>query len=652
MKKNIDFGRVSLWNVFRLIFVVFSLYLLQDAFFRWDGVRYYASFSKFLPAIALVSILWSMTAIFVSILIWLLIRGAARLSRGTRWSLSEENLLLLAFVFISVLIIGWVVKLSLLGGGSSLQIKLLILACIIVSSILFTWKFQGRIDVIQEGLTPLVWLFGIIVILAMPLVVYQTWIKGDAETRPGQSLQSHAAGKDRPNIILVTFDALTARDMSVYGYHRPTTPFITEWAKEATLFTRAEAVDNYTYPTTLSLMTGQRPWTHLQYNPNGRKFSTTTENLAKALKGNGYYNIAVSHNILAGVERLGISADFDIAPSTSEFSRPGSFLGEINEFLYDLFGDRILFYDWITKWDFLFNLAASKISRDIHVTRYPPEKAFSWLLSILDNKVPEPYFVWIHLLPPHDPYLPPEPFMGMFDSSSGLRTQKGQFKFTRSPDASYTKVEQATLDALRARYDEFIRYSDKQFEYFIEQLRKREGWKNTALILSSDHGESFEHDYITHGGNDLYEQVTHIPLIIKGPGQAKGVVIDDLVEQIDITATILDLAGITIPSWMEGRSLLPFMHAERLSPRPVFSMSLYRNPRSRNKISKGTVAVREGDYKLIHNLDRAESLLFNLREDPRELNNLIEIEPVTGRRLLAIIKGKLKEANEKIMESK
>ncbi len=120
---------------------------------------------------------------------------------------------------------------------------------------------------------------------------------------------------------------------------------------------------------------------------------------------------------------------------------------------------------------------------------------------------------------------------------------------------------QPAVNLMRDYYDEFITYIDKKFEDFIKEYEKRK-IENTVIILSADHGESFEHGYFTHGGPFLYEQVTHVPLIIKEPGQMKGQTVDTLVEQIDIPATILDLANIPVPSWMEGRSLVT-AHARR-----------------------------------------------------------------------------------------
>lgn len=155
-----------------------------------------------------------------------------------------------------------------------------------------------------------------------------------------------------------------------------------------------------------------------------------------------------------------------------------------------------------------------------------------------------------------------------------------------------------------------------------------------------------------HGGAHLYEQVTSIPLIIKEPGRTEGRIINDLTGQIDIPPTILDLANIPAPQWMEGRSLLPLMRGGKLSPRPAFSMNFEKNPSLGHEITKGTVAVWEDDYKLIHFLADNISLLFNLKQDTDELNDLFEKEPETGQRLLTLIHKNLKEANERISKGK
>jgi arylsulfatase A-like enzyme len=238
----------------------------------------------------------------------------------------------------------------------------------------------------------------------------------------------------------------------------------------------------------------------------------------------------------------------------------------------------------------------------------------------------------------------------MFDQSGELRTLESQSE-GKSEIQEYVRHNNRFPDKVeifRARYDEFIRYSDKSFQYFISQLEERNLLDETVIIFSSDHGEIFKHNSLLHGST-LYEPETNIPLIIKEPGGTEGQLIQDVVSQKDIPATILDLAGIPLPQWMEGRSLLPFMRGDNLPSRPVFSMNLEKNYLPPSPISKGVIAVWEGDYKLIYYLDKDKSLLFNLKEDPDEMNNLFDKEPEVGKRLLGLIKESLKKANERII---
>ena len=91
--------KTSYWQVFRLIFVVFSLYLMGDAFFRWDGFRYYASFSEFLPSVALVTILWSIVAALTAILVWLPLRALEWLCLRMAWKIRIKQLWAFLWVF-------------------------------------------------------------------------------------------------------------------------------------------------------------------------------------------------------------------------------------------------------------------------------------------------------------------------------------------------------------------------------------------------------------------------------------------------------------------------------------------------------------------------------------------------------------------------
>jgi arylsulfatase A-like enzyme len=647
---------ISFLQLFRFNFVIFSLYLLRNILHRWDGFRFYAPFTEYIPAVAVVTILWTFAAVLTTIVAWILCRFIEDLSDRVGMRIGIEHILLFGAASVLLGVAVWKIKRLLWSDvQTSEQLKQMVFAGVILTSAFTTWLFRDKAGswfaFVNGRITPLVWLFGIGVVLSVPTAAVYTFWQDAAKPVPDQFPRSSAveSHKKSPNILLVTFDTLTAKDMSLYGYDRETTPFISAWAGDATVFTRAEAENNHTTPAAASLMTGKRVWTHQVYHPSGSvQLKSTIESLPRVLKDNGYYNLAFVVNPSASTKTLGIFDSFDISPLMTEFYRDERFLfdiyhGDIPVFLYNIFGDKVRLHNWILDRSFLggvepfilpkYELMNPERSRTV----VPPEIAFNRFLDIYDD-LPEPFFAWILVLPPHSLYLPPEPYRGMFGPSF-------------PPDryrAFVSDIDSRTMYDMRILYDEFIRYCDKQFEDFITSLEEREKSGNTTIILSSDHGESFQHNVFQHAVPALYEQLTHIPLVIKEPGQLAARIIHDIVEQVDIPATILDLAGIPVPAWMEGRSLVPLMRGEKLSPRPVFSMYYQTNPSRGHEITKGLIATWEGDYKLIHNLEDGKSLLFNLRNDPEEMNNLIESETEVGQHLLDLIKMNLKEANERI----
>ncbi|MBI5676139.1 MAG: sulfatase-like hydrolase/transferase [Nitrospirae bacterium] len=651
MDNKIRTQSISYWKVFRLIFVLFSLYLLRDAFFRWDGFRYHSTFFEFIPSVALVTVMWSIVAACAALVIWLLLRGFEWFCQRMGWKIKAEVLLMFIVFFVLLIVIFWIGKKLIIKEQLSLVMKLAVLIVTSLTAIFLTWRFRNKYDYVHERFTPLVLLFAIWSIVSIPIVVYHSWLKQTNNLVSHKTFQSIPKDTNLPNIILVIFDALTAQDMSAYGYNRPTTPFISEWSNTASLFNRVESSSNWTTSATTSLLTGRNVWSHRMFHEYSIPFKSDIESLPFVLKNFGYYNMAFVVNPFASPKKLGMIKNFDIAPPFIEHVKSqhliGWKFGYLDAILTKLFEGKIKFFTWIIAPDFILGKMIRAIYfplYEISQTEVPPEMAFEKFLKAVDTGVQEPFFAWIHLYPPHDPYLPREPYIGMFDSSMKLRTYNEQME-----EVLGKKVKNIeNWGIYRARYDEFIRDCDKTFENFILQFSKKDKSKNTIIILTSDHGDSFEHNYFTHGNEHLYEQVTHIPLIIKEPDQTKRVIINDLVEQIDITPTILGLANIPAPSWMEGRSLLPLLRDKKLISKPVFSMNFEKNPGRGHQITKGTIAVWEDDYKLIHYLDGGKSLLFNLKEDPGETINLFNEKHDIGQRLLALIKDNLRKANERI----
>jgi arylsulfatase A-like enzyme len=204
----------------------------------------------------------------------------------------------------------------------------------------------------------------------------------------------------------------------------------------------------------------------------------------------------------------------------------------------------------------------------------------------VQSQAKEPFFLYLHYLDPHSPYKPPKTLEEFGD----------------------TELDQ---------YDEILAWVDSHVGRVIDALDASGLKDNTVVVVTSDHGEEFgEHGGKRHGGK-LYEELTHVPLVMRVPGQGPKRV-KSLVGGFDLVPTILDLARVPGKAWprLVGESLLPFLREEDPN-RVIFS----ENGPYRRK-ERAMLAVRKGDMKLIFNPAKNALELFDLAKDPREKTNL------------------------------
>jgi choline-sulfatase len=171
----------------------------------------------------------------------------------------------------------------------------------------------------------------------------------------------------------------------------------------------------------------------------------------------------------------------------------------------------------------------------------------------------------------------------------------------------------------RAVYDEKIQRMDNQFGQFLSAFEKLGLTDKTLFVLTSDHGtEFYEHRRFDHGFT-LYDELIHVPLAIKLPGQIDGKVIGDRISSIDIMPTILDLLDVQISAkartQLRGTSLSSTMQGER-STRNIFSETDYRDYTFKRAI------ITPNGWKLIYTLEDQRRELYYLPEDPGETQNL------------------------------
>ena len=471
-----------------------------------------------------------------------------------------------------------------------------------------------------------------------------------AQARLMQTSATLPVAASRPNIILLTIDALSAPHMSLYGYARPTTPELTRFAHGAMVFERAYANGNFTTPGVATILTGTLPWTNRALTlPVWPLTYTRRTSLPAVLERTGYRTGYVSTNAVAGAAKQGFAQYF-------EFARP------------DRIGHVTLCADRLSK--FLpYVCAASELSPleemdDIAADlRGPPHNlehdprlalvpALAWLTTVSRSK---PIFLWVHLFPPHSPYAVPKPWLGRFDPSQQDRTAS-----STQPNWAWiqSQLTPAQVQTLEARYDEATAYVDAYVGPFLRQALAALG-PNTAVVITADHGESFAHGYGAHTGPGLYDEIIHVPLILKLPGETTGQRCDRPAEQADIAPTLAALAGVPAPADWAGRSLLNACDAAPGGSGPqraIFSMNFEQNPRFA-ALRTGSVAVIQGRWKLIHYMGKLHypympplhDELYDVVADPAERTNLAARQPAIVQRLRGLIEAALAQHGGRVI---
>ena len=469
-----------------------------------------------------------------------------------------------------------------------------------------------------------------------------------ADAGPAQPLETATSlpvGADatRPNIVLLTIDALSAPHMSLYGYSRPTTPELAQFAQGAVTFDRAYANANFTTPGVATIMTGTLPWTNRALQlPVWPLTYTRRTSLPAVLERAGYRTGYVSTNAIAGAAKQGLGAYFRFA-STDRVGRVTLCADRLSRYLKYVCAASEL--SPLQEMDELAARFHGPPQNREHDPRLAITPALRWLTGVDRTR---PVFLWVHLFPPHSPYAVPPPWLGRFDAS-----QKDRTASSTQPHWGWlqSRLTEPQVSVLEARYDEAVNYADAYAGPFLQSALQILG-PNTAVVVSADHGESFAHGYGAHTGPGLYDEIIRVPLIVKLPGESAGGRCEAPVQQADIAPTLAALAGVAAPADWEGRSLLGACadapSGAQASARPIFSMNFEQNPRF-GALKTGSVAVIEGRWKLIHYMGalhypympRLHDELYDVLADPGERTDLAAQQPAVVRQLRSLIEAAL-----------
>jgi arylsulfatase A-like enzyme len=443
-----------------------------------------------------------------------------------------------------------------------------------------------------------------------------------AGPRPSRAVPQRPAGRSAgPNVVLVTFDALSAEDMSLYGYHLPTTPNIDAFAQRASVFTNFYSTSTFTTPCVASLYTGRYPTSTKVYEIDGRlEGDATAKTLPGALRRAGFETAASVANPWAHPARLGCGGDFDLLPLPPMplFEIPGLLMG---------LGASDVFDDAWT---------VSRIPpRLIHpmTSVFGPKRSFTQAEMLLAG-LKSPYFLHVHVFAPHSPYQPSAPFLHRFLSTDEFRSAPDYWNVVTLPDQGYTPDRQPLVDRARLRYAEWIAEADAAFGEFLERGERAGKFDNAVVIVSADHGESFQGGVFSHGGPRQVRPMIHIPMVVRLPGQSRARRVEIAADLTSVAATTLDLVGLPRPDWMEGRSLRPWLDgvADDKGEGFAFTQFLARDAVG-GPLAQGTVGVIDGRHQYVIDLERGSGVLNLLDDAHLQTEDLAGGDPALAARL-------------------
>lgn len=440
-------------------------------------------------------------------------------------------------------------------------------------------------------------------------------------------------GQIPPNIVFIITDQQRFDTIAAAGFDYMITPNLDRLVREGVSFSHMYVTSPSCAPSRASLFTGLYPHTNGVFRNDERWTHTWVRQLADAgyrcvnigkmhtspfEDSFGFHERHVVENKDRATERLPFYLDtWDKAFWTRGLEKPSRVTYRRREDYREQLGAYV--------WD---------LPEDLHSDNFVPAFAAMWLDRY---KGTEPFFLQIGIPGPHPPYDPTQEAIDLYKDRGLPEAIRDTEAMARQPSAlkalraqhiavdhdAVVHLENPSAEQLhrqRAHYFANVTMIDAQVGKLVEALEARSVLDDTIIIFTSDHGDCLN----DHGHSQkwtMYEPSVRVPAIVWAPGKiSSGRTVDDLVSLFDFGPTILELAGLAPPKWMEARSLLPYLTEGVATPRDfVFA------EHAGDRILSGTefmTMIRDRQFKLVHFVENDEGQLFDLIADPTEIHDL------------------------------
>ncbi len=417
-------------------------------------------------------------------------------------------------------------------------------------------------------------------------------------------------------VILIMCDTLRKDHLPTYGHKRDTAPNLSKIASQGAVFLDAVAPATWTKVATPSIMTSLYPISHRVHDFTHR-LSAAADTIAEVYRGAGYATVSYSSVLFTG-----------------KFTNLQQGFEELHE-----------------------STSVNDPQYNAKTARAYVDRASEWLGRHTDT----PFFMFLHVFDPHDPFEPRAPYDRIWADPSKKEQHVGNLnkirKVIENPllrafgMPNKAEIEKAGVDPHefvahdKDWYDGSIRGMDSEVGRLIERLRRLGLEDKVQIAFISDHGEEFiEHGRMFHG-QTVYGELTGVPLMLYRPGVIPpGLAIRETVSSIDLMPTLLDLSGLPAPKRAQGQSLVPLIAAARDAkggPAAQAAQALGWKPRpavtekAKSKDAGGpppyeteSYGIVDGGWKLVHNVHRPagapEFELYNHTDDPLNMKNVAD----------------------------
>jgi len=382
------------------------------------------------------------------------------------------------------------------------------------------------------------------------------------------------------NVILFTIDTLRKDVFGCYNQESKLTPFLNFLQDKCIKFTNMQTIGPYTQSSFPGILTSSYylDWGREKKCPPQRTL------ISEVLKKAGITTAAIHSN----------------------------------PYISDFFG-------WNRGWNHFYDSMEEKVTDEVPYIKGDKinKKVDEWLSSHVKGANYKPFFLWLHYMDVHEPYVPERKYIDMVDSSIKLSSEE-MFDLFKTTLFNRDVSNKGKVELLKKLYFAHVREVDEYAREFFEILKKHNLTEDTIIIMTSDHGDEFgDHGGLSHDGK-FYSELINVPFFIYDSAREEGKICNKLVSNIDIPPTIMHLFSLDPVENFQGISLLPL---KDYPERGCFGEAIDKKGAYEKETDKPTYYYHNGEFKMIYREATDSWEMYDLKEDPGEHTNIVDTSP-------------------------